>query len=430
MNWRFWSAPMPASSAGMSAPPAAERRPSSTRALSFSVCSRPTSHSARVRHRLVVEIDRILGREHEAETEGAPLLEDRQDRLLRRRHGRRRDVAGHLVHVGEGPEVGGAGLTAHPRDELPEDEGGDEHPLLVREVGQIDDRGAWLALRGEQERLRIERNAFAPGGKRRRGDQGVQLQSELGPVLRREEGVDLEDAELSEWWGLDLADERAEIEVAPGTPCVLQQVREEDVLTARERVGGDPDEAEEARDGAFDLVPQRFGLGLPGRRRCAERADHVQRHSGRRARRVDRHVGCFLQLPDSIRADSLGGQAVAPARRGLLGELLDCGAGGLGVGRVHPRQEACRREVGEREGKVPHVALRIDDQGRNAREEGLLEEDDGQSGLARARHADDDAVGGQVARSDHEIVRPGCAGRRIDDLAEVEGTAIRHDCRV
>ena len=81
----------------------------------------------------------------------------------------------------------------------------------------------------------------------------------------REEGVDLEDAELAERRGLDLADQRAEIEVAAGTPGVLDQVREEHVLAARERVGGDPDEAEEARHRALDLVPQRLRLGRPTR---------------------------------------------------------------------------------------------------------------------------------------------------------------------
>ena len=44
MNWRLARPPIPAESASMSAPPAADRSPSSTRALSFSVCSRPTSH--------------------------------------------------------------------------------------------------------------------------------------------------------------------------------------------------------------------------------------------------------------------------------------------------------------------------------------------------------------------------------------------------
>ena len=43
-NCRFPSAPIDVSSAATSVPPAAERRPSSTRALSFSVWSLPTSH--------------------------------------------------------------------------------------------------------------------------------------------------------------------------------------------------------------------------------------------------------------------------------------------------------------------------------------------------------------------------------------------------
>ncbi len=51
----------------------------------------PDEPRAGVRHRLVVEVDRVLGREHEPEPEGAALLEDRQDRLLRGR--RRRSAA-------------------------------------------------------------------------------------------------------------------------------------------------------------------------------------------------------------------------------------------------------------------------------------------------------------------------------------------------
>ena len=102
---------------------------------------------ARVRHRLVVEVDGVLGREHEPEPERAALLEDRQDRLLGGRCRRRRHVAGDLVHVRERAQVGRAGLPAHPGDELPEDERRHEHPLLVREVCEVDDRGARLALR-------------------------------------------------------------------------------------------------------------------------------------------------------------------------------------------------------------------------------------------------------------------------------------------
>ena len=129
-----------------SVPPAAERSPSSTRALSFSVCSRPDEPCARVRHRLVVEVDGVLRREHEPEPERAALLEDRQDRLLRGRRGGRRHVAEDLVHVRERAQVGRPRLAAHPGDELREDERDDELPLLLGEVREVDDRAARLAL--------------------------------------------------------------------------------------------------------------------------------------------------------------------------------------------------------------------------------------------------------------------------------------------
>ena len=68
----------------------------------------PDEPRAGVRHRLVVEVDGVLGRQHEPQPERAALLEDRQDRLLGRRRGRRRHVAEHLVHVRERAQVGGA----------------------------------------------------------------------------------------------------------------------------------------------------------------------------------------------------------------------------------------------------------------------------------------------------------------------------------
>ena len=144
----------------------------------------PDEPGAGVRHRLVVEVDRVLGREHEAEAERATLLEDGQDRLLRRRCGGRRHVAGDLVHVRERAQVRRSRLAAHPRHELAEDERRHEHALLVREVRQVDDRGAGLTLRREQERLRVERRALVPGREGGRRDQRIQLQREL-PCGRR-----------------------------------------------------------------------------------------------------------------------------------------------------------------------------------------------------------------------------------------------------
>ena len=54
---------------------------------------------AGVRQPLVVEIDRILRRQHDAEAERARLLHQQQQRRFRRRIRHRRHVAGDFVHV-------------------------------------------------------------------------------------------------------------------------------------------------------------------------------------------------------------------------------------------------------------------------------------------------------------------------------------------
>jgi hypothetical protein len=53
----------------------------------------------------------------------------------------------------------------------------------------------------------------------------------------REEGVELEDAELAERGSLHLGDQRRQVQVRPCRPRVLDQVGEQDVLAAGERVG-------------------------------------------------------------------------------------------------------------------------------------------------------------------------------------------------
>ena len=79
--------------------------------MSRSVWRRADTPRAGVRHRLVVEIDRVLRREQQSDAEGPGLLEQRQDRLLGRRIGRRGDEAEHLVHVDQGAQVAGPGLA-------------------------------------------------------------------------------------------------------------------------------------------------------------------------------------------------------------------------------------------------------------------------------------------------------------------------------
>ncbi len=386
----------------------------------------PDEPRPRIGHRLVVEVDRVLRREHEPEPGRAALLEDREDRLFRRRRRGRGHVAEHLVHVRQRAEVGRSLLAAHPRDELREDECDDELPLLLGEVGEVDDRAARLTVGGDEHRLRVERIALAPGREARRGDEGVERERQLRAVGQREELVDLEDAELPDRRRLDLADERAEVEVSAGAPGVLDQVRKEDVLAARERVGLDPDEREEARHRRLDLVAERLLLGLPRQTRHAERADDVQRHARGRARGVDRDVGRVPQLLETLGADAARRQAFAPHRRLPRGVVVHRDAGRLRFRLAHPRAKARRREVREHEREVRHVALGIEHECGDPRTEGLFDQHDREPCLAGSGHPDDDAVRRQVARADDDLVGAGLARLRVDRPSEVERPAVGH----
>ena len=314
---------------------------------------------AGVRHRLVVEVDGVLGREHGADPERPALLEQRQDRLLRGRRRRRRHVPEDLIHVDERAQVGRPRQPAHPRDDLRQHKRDDELALLVREVGEVHDRRPRPVRRAE-EHGGIERRSLAPGGERRRRGEPVQPQRELLPVLRGEERVELEDAELPQWGPLDVADQGAEIEIAACPPGVLDEIGEQHVLAARQRIGGDPDEPEEARHRALDLVPERLRLGLPGERRRAQRADQVQRHARGRAGRVDGQLGRVAVRLDPGGVDPAGGETLRPVSGRLRGELVEREAGGAGVRLVHPGAEARGGEVGEGEEEVAHVALRVE----------------------------------------------------------------------
>ncbi len=182
---------------------------------------------------LVVEVDGVLGGQHHADAEGPGLLHQRHDRLLGRRVGGGRHVAGHLVHVDEGPQVGGPALLAHPRDDLGEQERGHELALVLGEVRDRHDRGAGLAVGRPQEGSDVERGALGPGRERRGRQQAVEPESEGLPVGGREEGVQVEHAELAQRRLQHLADERREVEAASLAPRRLDEVGQEDELAAR-----------------------------------------------------------------------------------------------------------------------------------------------------------------------------------------------------
>ena len=305
----------------------------------------------------------------------------------------------------------------HPRDQAREHERDDELALLVREVGEVDHGGARTAVLGAEEHGRIERGAAAPGGERGRGDERVQPDGELVPLCRRQERVDLEDAELAQRRLLDLPDQGAEIEIGAGAPVVLEQVREEDVLAAAERVGLDPDQAEQAGDGALDLVADRLLVGLPRERRRLQRADHVQRHAGLGAGRVERHLGRVAERLDPL------GSIPAPARPRCQSSAVFCAysSGVWPASRAADSSIQGRKLAAERSGKVsarlPMSPFGSRISAGTPLRERLLEQDDPEAGLARAGHPDDDRVRGQIVRIEDELAT-------VEELAEP--VAVRH----
>ncbi len=129
---------------------------------------------AGVRERLVVEIHGVLRRRHHAQAEGAGLLEQREERLLRRWVGSRRQIAEGLVEIEDGAQARGPGLAPHPGEHFVQDEGHGEHPLAIREMGEGDDRDPRPPVRGPQEASRVERFPLKPGAGARRGEEPVQ----------------------------------------------------------------------------------------------------------------------------------------------------------------------------------------------------------------------------------------------------------------
>ena len=186
-----------------------------------------------VRQALVVQIHRILGRQQHADAERPPLLQQRHQRRLRRRVRHRRKVAEDLVHVDDGAQARGARLGAHPRHHLVQQQGHEEHPLRIAQVGDREHGDSRLAFRRVEQRRRIQRLSFEPLLEPRRREQPVQPHGQLEPLLRRKKRLEVDDADLLEGRRLHLLDEGGEVEILALAPCRGEQRGQQRVLAAR-----------------------------------------------------------------------------------------------------------------------------------------------------------------------------------------------------
>jgi hypothetical protein len=122
----------------------------------------PDEPRACIGESLIVQIDRILRGEHDAEAVGPRLLEKSQKRPLAGRLGDGREKTEDLIHVQQRAETGRAGLGAHPGDNLVEQHRHEEHSLGIGQVGDVEDGVPGAPIRRVQEARDIQRLSFQP----------------------------------------------------------------------------------------------------------------------------------------------------------------------------------------------------------------------------------------------------------------------------
>ena len=247
-----------------------------------------------------------------------------------------------------------------------------------------------------EHRGQVERLAGEPRLEAGRGEQVVQRARQLEAVVGGVEGFQLERADPRDRRRLDLVDEAGQVEVARLLPRRLQDLGDQDVLPAPQRVGVDAGEAEQARRGRGEPLAEQL-LVLPdggGRRR--EGLHDGDGQPRRAARGVDGEVRGIPEPADPLAALPPLGEPRLP-QLGLLGSVgLEGQPLPLGVPLVDPRGEVLRSEVREGEQQVGEVPLRVDGDRRDPVDQRLFQEREAEPGLAAPRHPDADRVGDQV----------------------------------
>ena len=199
-----------------------------------------------------------------------------------------------------------ARLAAHPGDELREDEGDDELPLVVRQVREVDDRRSAAPSGVEQQRLDVERGARSLHAAK--DGEAMSPLSRIASSVRSFAGkncVDVEHAELSQRRGAG-----SRRSACPGRglgPRARHARRGWRAARARGWRAGRPSiptspsrpvtvPSISSRSVSASVVPRHAG----GAR---SEPTTFERHSGARSRRVDRHVGGVAELLQSRRLD-------------------------------------------------------------------------------------------------------------------------------
>jgi hypothetical protein len=384
----------------------------------------PDEPAPRVAQPLVVQVHRVLRGQEHPHAVRPRLLEQREHGRLGRRVRRRWEEPENLVHVDQRTQARRPALAPHPREDLVEEHGHEEHALVVAQVGDGEDGDAGGPVRGVQEGRHVQRLAFHPGLEARGRQDPVQTERQVEAVLRRVEALQFHDAHPGEWWPLDRLDEVPELQGTAVLPRVLEDAGQEDVLAAPDGIRLDPQERQQAGHRGLDPLPQRVRVRehrLPG---DGERAEHGNLSSRRAPRCVYGEIGVGPEPADPLPVLAPARQPAPPQLRLGLGERRRVQAALAGHLLVHPGPEVGRGQVRERQKEVRQVALRVDGDHGDPVHGRLLHDPQRQPRLAAPRHPDDDPVGREVPGVVQQEVLGALAGGRITDPAEIEGSEL------
>ena len=232
---------------------------------------------------------------------------------------------------------------------------------------------------------------------------------------------------------MNAADQTSEIEIASFAPRGVQQIREQHVFTARNRIAVDAEQGEHAGGGGVHPFLHRFTVVADDRRRCDERLEQRQRPAGGAAWRVDGDIGGVDEALNARAVFAPAGESVFPERRLLLGKGLGGESGIRRLLRIDPRAEIGRRERGKSQGEVAEIAFRVDRDDGDVIDQRFFDEPDAETGLAATGHADDHGMRGEILGVVQHVVVLTRAGGKVVAFAEIqraEGLEVGHRQRV
>ncbi|MCA1651547.1 MAG: hypothetical protein LC753_15160 [Acidobacteria bacterium] len=373
---------------------------------------------AGVRQTLVVEVDRILRREQNSEPECPSLFQEGEQRRLRRRVRDRRKVTRDFVHVNDRAQARGAGLRAHPPDDLIQQQGDEEHTLRVAEVRDRTNGDPWPAVSGVQKAGGFERCAVHPLLEARRRDQSVQFHRERKALAFGEERLEVHDADLRKRRGLDLLDEGTEIDVASVAPRRREERRDKRVLAAP---GRGVYARERQQTGRGDTGPLRQVFSVLGAgRRSGERAQNRHRQPRPAPGRVDCEFGGPAEPLDPRAVLVPLGQTAGPGARLLRRVLVWRHVGAARLVFVDPRTKIAGAQPWKRQQKVADVPFRVDRNDGHAVNGRFLDQRQTQTGLSTSGHTDAHGVRDQVARVVQNRLLRRLPGSQIVPSSEIE----------